>query len=82
MCVIILVMYCFLFLDKMSDFTHSTLDQSALENDDDISADRQGQWLRRRRLDGSLNRVPVDFYPGVWKILSKVILFHKLHYLL
>ncbi|XP_018589271.1 phosphorylase b kinase regulatory subunit alpha, skeletal muscle isoform isoform X2 [Scleropages formosus] len=23
---------------------------------------RQGQWLRRRRLDGALNRVPVGFY--------------------
>ena len=34
--------------------------------------DRQGQWLRRRRLDGSLNRVPVGFYPQVWKVLEKV----------
>ncbi|KAM3865333.1 phosphorylase b kinase regulatory subunit alpha, skeletal muscle isoform-like [Diretmus argenteus] len=32
---------------------------------------RQGQWLRRRRLDGSLNRVPVGFYQKVWKILQK-----------
>lgn len=58
--------------NKMSDFTHTTLDHSVLENEDDIAADRQGQWLRRRRLDGSLNRVPVDFYPRVWKILSKI----------
>ncbi|KAJ8298449.1 hypothetical protein KUTeg_024980 [Tegillarca granosa] len=57
---------------RMSDFTHTTLDHSVLENEDDIAADRQGQWLRRRRLDGSLNRVPVDFYPRVWKILSKI----------
>uniref|UniRef100_A0A670IDS4 Phosphorylase b kinase regulatory subunit n=1 Tax=Podarcis muralis TaxID=64176 RepID=A0A670IDS4_PODMU len=33
--------------------------------------DRQGQWLRRRRLDGAINRVPVGFYPKVWKILQK-----------
>uniref|UniRef100_A0A8C1DC39 Phosphorylase b kinase regulatory subunit n=1 Tax=Cyprinus carpio carpio TaxID=630221 RepID=A0A8C1DC39_CYPCA len=33
---------------------------------------RQGQWLRRRRLDGALNRVPVGFYQKVWKILQKV----------
>lgn len=33
---------------------------------------RHGQWLRRRRLDGSLNRVPVGFYQKVWKILQKV----------
>ncbi|KAL5012659.1 hypothetical protein ScPMuIL_011210 [Solemya velum] len=40
------------------------------EEEDDESMDRQGQWLRRRRLDGALNRVPVGFYPRVWKILS------------
>ncbi|KAK6641154.1 hypothetical protein RUM44_012863 [Polyplax serrata] len=34
-------------------------------------ADRQGQWLRRRRLDGALNRVPINFYPGVWFVLEK-----------
>uniref|UniRef100_A0A8D0ECF5 Phosphorylase b kinase regulatory subunit n=1 Tax=Salvator merianae TaxID=96440 RepID=A0A8D0ECF5_SALMN len=33
--------------------------------------DRQGQWLRRRRLDGAINRVPVGFYPKVWKLLQK-----------
>uniref|UniRef100_A0A4W6FPZ3 Phosphorylase b kinase regulatory subunit n=1 Tax=Lates calcarifer TaxID=8187 RepID=A0A4W6FPZ3_LATCA len=33
---------------------------------------RHGQWLRRRRLDGALNRVPVGFYQKVWKILQKM----------
>lgn len=33
---------------------------------------RQGQWQRRRRLDGALNRVPVGFYQKVWKVLQKV----------
>lgn len=33
--------------------------------------DRQGQWLRRRRLDGALNRVPRDFYPRVWSVLER-----------
>ncbi|KAM9826071.1 phosphorylase b kinase regulatory subunit alpha, liver isoform 3-T3 [Syngnathus typhle] len=33
--------------------------------------ERQGQWLRRRRLDGAINRVPVGFYQRVWKILQK-----------
>uniref|UniRef100_A0A336M8K3 Phosphorylase b kinase regulatory subunit n=1 Tax=Culicoides sonorensis TaxID=179676 RepID=A0A336M8K3_CULSO len=33
--------------------------------------DKQGQWLRRRRLDGALNRVPRDFYPRVWTVLEK-----------
>ncbi|XP_051537130.1 phosphorylase b kinase regulatory subunit alpha, skeletal muscle isoform isoform X1 [Myxocyprinus asiaticus] len=32
---------------------------------------RHGQWLRRRRLDGALNRVPIGFYQNVWKILQK-----------
>ncbi|XP_072117004.1 phosphorylase b kinase regulatory subunit alpha, liver isoform-like isoform X2 [Mobula birostris] len=33
--------------------------------------DRQGQWLRRRRLDGAINRVPMGFYEKVWKLLQK-----------
>ncbi|XP_018430338.1 PREDICTED: phosphorylase b kinase regulatory subunit alpha, skeletal muscle isoform-like, partial [Nanorana parkeri] len=41
-------------------------------SDDDSAYDsRQGQWLRRRRLDGALNRVPVGFYQKVWSILQK-----------
>ncbi|GCC38048.1 hypothetical protein chiPu_0016559 [Chiloscyllium punctatum] len=32
---------------------------------------RQGQWLRRRRLDGAINRVPMGFYQKVWKVLQK-----------
>lgn len=39
---------------------------------------RQGQWLRRRRLDGALNRVPVGFYQKVWKILQKVSLHARI----
>lgn len=42
------------------------------DNDDMIEGDRQGQWLRRRRLDGALNRVPRDFYPRVWSVLERV----------
>ncbi|XP_051160571.1 probable phosphorylase b kinase regulatory subunit alpha isoform X2 [Leptopilina boulardi] len=37
----------------------------------EIEPDRQGQWLRRRRLDGALNRVPRDFYPRVWHVLER-----------
>lgn len=41
--------------------------------DDDVQTDdRQGQWLRRRRLDGALNRVPRDFYSRVWTVLERV----------
>ncbi|XP_071566036.1 probable phosphorylase b kinase regulatory subunit alpha isoform X2 [Temnothorax nylanderi] len=45
---------------------------SAEQNDTgEAETDRQGQWLRRRRLDGALNRVPRDFYPRVWQVLEK-----------
>ncbi|KAI4895745.1 hypothetical protein NFI96_024046 [Prochilodus magdalenae] len=37
----------------------------------EVQDSRQGQWLRRRRLDGALNRVPVGFYQKVWNILQK-----------
>nr|CAD7453579.1 unnamed protein product [Timema tahoe] len=39
---------------------------------DEMGPERQGQWLRRRRLDGALNRVPRDFYPRVWGVLEKM----------
>ncbi|XP_052865199.1 probable phosphorylase b kinase regulatory subunit alpha isoform X1 [Anopheles cruzii] len=39
--------------------------------DSSLIDDRQGQWLRRRRLDGALNRVPRDFYPRVWTVLER-----------
>ncbi len=28
--------------------------------------EKHGQWIRRRRLDGSLNRVPIGFYSKIW----------------
>ena len=34
--------------------------------------ERVGHWIRRRRLDGALNRVPPDFYPNVWHVLERV----------
>lgn len=47
-------------------------------NDDlQMDDDRQGQWLRRRRLDGALNRVPRDFYPRVWNVLERVFFISK-----
>lgn len=45
------------------------------ENSEDTESDRQGQWLRRRRLDGALNRVPRDFYPRVWVVLERASIF-------
>ncbi|KAG0347336.1 hypothetical protein BG004_007926 [Podila humilis] len=41
-----------------------------------------GRWLRRRKNDGSLNRVPDKFYPRVWRILSRAAGFRiGQHYL-
>ncbi len=40
-------------------------------SDDADDADRQGSWMRRRRLDGALNRVPLGFYARIWKVLEK-----------
>lgn len=42
------------------------------EDTEDGETERQGQWLRRRRLDGALNRVPRNFYPRVWSVLERV----------
>lgn len=30
-----------------------------------------GRWLRRRKNDGALNRVPISFYPKVYQILDR-----------
>jgi hypothetical protein len=42
------------------------------ETSSESELDRHGQWIRRRRLDGSLNRVPIGFYSKVWMALEKV----------
>jgi hypothetical protein len=31
----------------------------------------QGRWLRLRKNDGALSRVPSNFYPKVWQLLSE-----------
>ncbi|XP_078682694.1 phosphorylase b kinase regulatory subunit alpha, skeletal muscle isoform-like isoform X7 [Branchiostoma floridae x Branchiostoma belcheri] len=49
--------------DKLRKGHEEDLEQS-------MQVDRQGQWLRRRRLDGALNRVPVDFYTKIWNVLK------------
>ncbi|XP_044256007.1 probable phosphorylase b kinase regulatory subunit alpha isoform X1 [Tribolium madens] len=54
---------------RISKKSHFSLGQDS--NDEMIEGDRQGQWLRRRRLDGALNRVPRDFYPRVWSVLER-----------
>eukprot|EP00123_Amoebidium_parasiticum_P014558 comp22555_c0_seq1/m.34320 comp22555_c0_seq1/g.34320 ORF comp22555_c0_seq1/g.34320 comp22555_c0_seq1/m.34320 type:complete len:1285 (-) comp22555_c0_seq1:310-4164(-) len=36
-----------------------------------VATQRRGQWLRRRQLDGALNRVPIMFYSKVWHVLRR-----------
>ena len=53
------------------------LGSSNISNELDLDdPDRHGQWRRRRRLDGALNRVPQDFYPQLWYLLSQVLYLH------
>lgn len=45
---------------------------SSVENEpENTEPDRQGQWIRRRRLDGALNRVPRGFYSRIWMLLER-----------
>lgn len=55
---------------RISKKSHISL-ATDCSSDDITEPDRQGQWLRRRRLDGALNRVPRDFYPRVWHVLER-----------
>ena len=42
------------------------------EEEDEPGMNKHGQWIRRRLLDGSLNRVPIGFYSKIWMALEKV----------
>ncbi|XP_077486077.1 putative phosphorylase b kinase regulatory subunit alpha [Amblyomma americanum] len=53
-------------------FVHqSEFEESTLTTDPRLSCSQVGLWLRRRKLDGALNRVPLDFYTFVWAILER-----------
>lgn len=39
-------------------------------SDDSLEPPPAGSWLRKRQLDGALNRVPEGFYPLVWQLLK------------
>lgn len=41
-----------------------------LPDDHEKSESFAGSWLRKRQLDGAVNRVPKDFYPRVWSVLK------------
>jgi len=60
------------FIYQKSQIEGLLLTDKSEVNSEALESDRQGQWLRRRRLDGALNRVPREFYKRVWIILEKV----------
>ena len=47
-----------------------SMDEDETSSEGSEENDRQGIWMRRRCLDGALNRVPVGFYSKVWMILE------------
>ena len=54
-----------------SDYSSDEEESGDVKASDD-NVHKSGQWMRRRCLDGALNRVPVDFYFKIWKILERV----------
>ncbi|EDV24395.1 uncharacterized protein TRIADDRAFT_25466 [Trichoplax adhaerens] len=56
---------------KISDVPHRLLTTNSTDSDNPSDFDRPGQWMRRRRIDGALNRVPENFYQYVWRVLEK-----------
>jgi phosphorylase kinase alpha/beta subunit len=52
-----------------TSFSGSLVDADS--NEDQNESDKQGQWIRRRRLDGALNRVPRGFYSRMWMLLER-----------
>ena len=53
----------------------ASLDQDDDDEDnesDEADQQRHGEWLRRRQLDGALNRVPCEFYTKAWRVLDRV----------
>jgi len=53
--------------------SEAVTDNIAVSSDDEEGDGfgRAGCWLRRRRLDGALNRVPAGFYTRMWGVLEK-----------
>ena len=55
---------------KKHDSKIMSMDEDETSSEGSEENDRQGIWMRRRCLDGALNRVPVGFYSKVWMILE------------
>lgn len=57
---------------KMSDIPSRLLSTNSNDSDSHNGSDKPGKWMRRRRIDGALNRVPENFYQYVWRVLERV----------
>ena len=49
---------------------HKEDEDEGNSSEDSSLEDTHGSWIRRRRLDGALNRVPLGFYAKIWNILE------------
>ena len=56
-------------LPQLDDLCSEILEEEQCE---DMCDDSLGQWSRRRRIDGALNRAPADFYSKIWQVLTQV----------
>ena len=52
------------------DIPENIEEEDDASSDDSSIGDTHGSWIRRRRLDGALNRVPLGFYSKIWNILE------------
>lgn len=52
----------------LSDHAHAAVEPHSRIAD--VFPTAHGRWLRRRKNDGALNRVPLHFFPKVWQILD------------
>ena len=56
---------------KSSTFSLWPVDEDEGGEEESEEPERAGLWLRRRLLDGSLNRVPPGFYTRMWGLLDR-----------
>ncbi|KAL9555915.1 hypothetical protein MBANPS3_002133 [Mucor bainieri] len=58
--------------DLDNELAHSQNVHITMDNLHNFFPNANGRWLRRRKNDGALNRVPsANFFPQVWSILDK-----------
>jgi len=56
---------------EKSGYFGSSPSDSVFHSSQSLGTKKIGQWLRRRCLDGALNRVPPQFYSRMWFVLKR-----------